>query len=116
MYKKEIKSKTMVYWVDGSSKNKYSICDSQGNAETIKLKKNHTCNEMEYIAVIEALKRANNGDSILSDSQLVVNQLRRDWKIKAKNLYKYWWEAFCLIERKFRNDASMRSQCACHHE
>ena len=51
-----------------------------------------TNNQAEYIAVVEALKRVakdfgtDNEVELYSDSQIVVYQLRGEWKIKDKEL------------------------------
>ncbi len=49
-------------------------------------KENKTNNEMEYRAVIHALKLARKGDHIMTDSQLVVNQVKGEWKINKEHL------------------------------
>lgn len=49
-----------------------------------------TNNEMEYEAVIDALIHAKTGDLILSDSQLVVNQLTNGWRVKEQRLLNLW--------------------------
>ena len=46
----------------------------------------YTNNEMEYRAVLHAFKLANDDDEIYSDSQLVVNQLIKKWKINHVHL------------------------------
>jgi len=48
--------------------------------------KYHTNNEMEYIAVLEALKLAKDRDTIFTDSQLVVGQCTGVYNIKAYHL------------------------------
>ncbi len=49
--------------------------------------KNVTNNEAEYLAIYNALKSAKVKDiEILSDSQLVVNQLKREWHIKDEKM------------------------------
>ena len=45
-----------------------------------------TVNEMEYMAILYGLEVAKLGDRVLSDSQLVVNQLTKNWKLKAEHL------------------------------
>lgn len=60
-------------------------------------------NEAEYLAVIEALRRAlkeyggDNEIELYSDSQLIVNQLKGEWKVKDADLRKLNAEAKGLI-------------------
>jgi ribonuclease HI len=61
---------------------------------------NCTSNEAEYLALIEALKSCNNGDIINTDSQLLVGQLTKGWKVKAENLKEYYKQAKELLEQK----------------
>ncbi len=64
-------------------------------------------NEAEYFAIIESLILANPGDTIYSDSQLIVNQLVGGWKVKSDNLYHFWYEACELIESKFKGNINI---------
>lgn len=57
-------------------------------------------NEAEYRALIEALKSCNDGDVIYTDSQLIVGQLTKGWKVKAPNLKNYYVQAKALREQK----------------
>ena len=46
-----------------------------------------TVNEMEYLALSKALGDPRSENSVIySDSQLVVNQLTKGWKVDAENL------------------------------
>jgi len=46
-----------------------------------------TNNEAEYLAVLDALKKTKSKDiEIVSDSKLVVSQLKREWHIKEPRL------------------------------
>lgn len=47
-----------------------------------------TNNEAEYYALIEALKRAKNGDEIFTDSELIVKQLLGEYQINFEHLQK----------------------------
>jgi ribonuclease HI len=60
----------------------------------------HTGNEMEYMAVIRALKEAANGDEILTNSSLVAGQLFKRWHCNAWNLAVYLEEAKRLLAQK----------------
>ncbi len=60
-----------------------------------------TNNESEYMAVIHALKDNKNDDiDIYSDSQLIVNQINKKWKIKEKGLKKLADEIWKLSENR----------------
>ena len=90
------------YYTDGSGwngeKSEYVVTDETGHIITRRtLPEERTNNEMEYDGVIYALQLAKDGDTIYSDSQLVVNQLTKNWKVKARNLisrYNYAKELF----------------------
>jgi len=60
-----------------------------------------TNNLAEYTAVFEALKKAKEIDSkeveIYSDSRLVVNQLKGNWKVKSENLKDLYSKSTQLI-------------------
>jgi ribonuclease HI len=80
--------------VDGSGWNGrvsgYAIAfEEQGRFPiVVKNNENKTNNEREYEAIIEALKQAaQEGDVILSDSQLAINQIYGNWKVKEMNLF-----------------------------
>lgn len=59
-----------------------------------------TNNEMEYTAVLEALKVCNPHDEIFTDSQLVVGQLTKGWNVNAENLRPFVEEGKKLIAEK----------------
>lgn len=59
-----------------------------------------TSNEAEWLAMIQALKVADDGDVVLSDSQLVVNQLNGVYQVKAGNLKTHHFNALRYIEEK----------------
>lgn len=46
----------------------------------------YTNNEMEWVGMLRALVIAKAGDTIHSDSQLIVNQLLGKWKVKEPRL------------------------------
>lgn len=61
----------------------------------------NTNNEMEYAAVLYALEFASSpGDEILTDSQLVVGQVTKDWKVKAQHLLPFVLKAKKLVAEK----------------
>jgi ribonuclease HI len=61
-----------------------------------------TNNEAEYLAIVSALKRLRAGTEaeVLTDSQLVVSQLRGEFRIRELRLEKLVDEVKTLIERK----------------
>lgn len=63
---------------------------------------NRTNNEMEYLAVIEALVWCHEMDGdefeILTDSQLVVKQLNGEWQVKSDKLRSWFDNAFDLMQ------------------
>jgi len=92
----------MNWFCDGAFNKKGAFYCVVDDNEFVELKKCNakTCNEAEYMAMIRALELAYQGDTIFADSQLVVNQLTKGWKVKAKNLKKLWWKAHSIIHNK----------------
>lgn len=100
----------LIIYTDGASRNNqlagarsagigWRICASDGrvieqHAEAIGPKTN---NEAEYLAIIKALQRAEKytrGEVVLhSDSELVVRQLKGEYKIKKPHLLELWKKA-----------------------
>lgn len=80
----------MKIWIDGSGFNgresKYAIIKDNGDEKVIKLQESKTNNEMEYTALIEALSEARGKTTIYTDSQLVVGQINKGWKINHEHL------------------------------
>jgi len=63
-----------------------------------------TNNEAEYLAIEDALGKAKSKDvEIVSDSQLVVSQLKREWHIKDGKLRKLFDRVQKLIRDKKLN-------------
>lgn len=82
----------MKIWIDGSGWNgresKYAIAFEDGNSIVKRFKEKKTNNEMEYEALLRALDYAKDGDTILTDSSLVVNQMSGKWKIKKQHIFR----------------------------
>jgi ribonuclease HI len=82
----------MKIWTDGAGaslegqKAKTCIVFEDGDVKVTEYD-HGTNNEMEYTALIQALSdpRAD-GATIFTDSQLLVGQLTRKWKVRAENL------------------------------
>ena len=90
----------MQFWCDGGLHN---ICVTNDNGEFFLEKIDGTNNQNEYRSMILALTKASNGDTIYADSQLVVNQLTKNWKVKKAHLYPLFCEAKKLLESKTIN-------------
>jgi len=59
-----------------------------------------TNNEAEYMAMLDALKKTKSKDvEVVSDSKLVVNQLKREWHIKEPRLR----ELFDRVQKLMRD-------------
>jgi len=88
----------MKVWVDGSPAAVAYV--TEDSAKNIKqLKDEHTNNEAEYLAIIEALKIIGTTE-ILSDSQLVVNQINGVYAIKEPRLRYYCSQVWLLCKHK----------------
>ena len=59
-----------------------------------------TSNEMEYTAMIRALATCGDGETIFSDSMLIVKQLTKGWRIHAMNLKPLHDSAAALLAEK----------------
>lgn len=95
----------MKYYTDGSGTNgkTSSYCVLSENGDVVKhitIPGNSTNNEMEYRAMIEALKICKDGDIIFSDSQLIIYQLTGVYKIKEPRLRILAAEAFEIMKNK----------------
>lgn len=99
----------MVEWYcDGAGWNgKYSayciVNKETGDYELNPLPLEKTNNEMEYAAVIAAMQKAMQGDIILTDSQLVCNQVRGKWKVKKPHLL-----PLCITARSLLNEKKLQ--------
>lgn len=93
-----------IYYCDGSGWNGQtaSYCIATNTGKTIKkeYKEPKTNNEMEHTAVLEALKLAENGDEIRTDSQLVVGHLIHNWKITHETLYSIAMQSKQILTQK----------------
>jgi len=94
------------YYTDGSStivvKSAYIVTDEKGTLLEFgqTMAPCFTSNEEEYRGVIAALNLCKEGDEVLTDSQLVVNQINGLFKVKAKHLLAYRNEAKELADKK----------------
>jgi ribonuclease HI len=63
-----------------------AVCIEGETPQIVEVLGNVSNNQAEYIAVFEALKQAEDGDLILTDSQLVVGQLTKGWDVNAESI------------------------------
>jgi ribonuclease HI/probable phosphoglycerate mutase len=95
----------MQIWIDGSpalrqnQQGRISMVYEDGRQLVAEIG-SCTNNEAEYLALIEALRSCNEGDVINTDSELLVGQLTKGWKVNAENLREYYKRAKALIEQK----------------
>lgn len=92
-----------VYYCDGSGYNGKSSSYAYGKKGLIvkfTIFSSKTNNEMEYCAVLGAMKEADKHSVILTDSQLVVYQTIGKWKVKSEHLIKLNEEAANILTEK----------------
>jgi ribonuclease HI len=83
----------MIFYTDGSStigiKSAHCVTNDKGTVlaiEEITGDDVRTNNEEEYYGVITALELCSEGDAVLTDSLLVVNQVKGFYKVKKQHL------------------------------
>lgn len=76
------------------------VFEDGSKEEVIPIFKGVTNNEAEYLAVREGLKLAKDGDTIFTDSQLVVGHLVSNWDVNAKNLIPLYNECVKISDTK----------------
>jgi ribonuclease HI len=94
----------MRIFCDGSGFNgsvsKFGILAEDGRHSSMVFPDNLSNNVMEYSAIILAAVIADEGDEVLSDSQLAVNQIKGAWKVKEGSLFPLRQAAAALIQGK----------------
>jgi ribonuclease HI len=94
----------MKIWIDGSGWNGrrcgWLFCTESGDVKSRFYETPYTNNEMEYAAMSNALESAKEGDEILSDSALVVNQISGRWKVKEPRLFSHCSTCRAIVDRK----------------
>lgn len=74
-------------YTDGAGDGRMAWYNETLNRIWFSKKEGITSNQAEYMAVIDALTKAEGKEvEILSDSKLVVNQLNREWHIKKDEM------------------------------
>ena len=85
-------------WFCDGGLHRICVCNEVG--EVFIEKVDGTNNENEYRSMILALKKAKDEDYVFADSQLVVNQLTKNWKVKTPHLFPLFYEAKNLLKDK----------------
>lgn len=91
----------MKIYTDGGE-DRYCFVIPEKNTIKIFEKKGITNNEAEYLAVIEALNFVEESSDvwILSDSKLIVNQMKMEWHIKEERLRELFEKVINIIDKK----------------
>jgi len=88
-------------YTDGSGDGRMAWYNENTGESWYDKKAGITSNEAEYNAVINALKSSKSQDiEILSDSKLVVNQLKREWHIKDRKMRMLFDEVQKIIKER----------------
>jgi len=91
-------------FTDGSGDGRIAWYNESTGENWSGRKQGITNNEAEYLAIEDALSKAKSKDvEIVSDSQLVVSQLKREWHIKDEKLRKLFDRVQKLIRDKKLN-------------
>ncbi len=96
----------MKIFLDGSGWNGktsgYAVVFEGGTRAPIvvRLSEKKTNNEMEYAGLLEALKHAESGDELFTDSQLLVGQVLGGWKVNAAHLKPLVEKAKAMVAAK----------------
>lgn len=91
-------------YIDGSGFNgqesKFCVVFEDGKSIIKKFNIDKTNNEMEYEALIYALQECKKNSIVYSDSQLVINQVQGNWKVKQQHLLPLMLKAHTLLVEK----------------
>jgi ribonuclease HI len=87
----------MQWWSDGGL---HRICVTNDDGKVWIEKVDGTSNENEFRAMILALTKAVDGDIIFADSQLVVNELIKNWKCRKAHLMPLYCQAKKILSGK----------------
>jgi ribonuclease HI len=94
----------MEIWTDGSGWNgrkcEYAVVFEDGRVIRELFQTKCTNNEMEYAGLIRALKECKTGDHIITDSQLLVGHVTKNWKVNKDHLKPLVAEAKALLASK----------------
>lgn len=88
-------------FTDGSGDGRIAWYDETTDENFSEKSAAKTNNEAEYLAVLDALRKVKSKDvEILSDSKLIVSQLRREWHIKEARLRELFDETQAIIRQR----------------
>ena len=88
-------------FTDGSGDGRIAWYNESTGENWSGRKQGITNNEAEYLAIEDALTKAKQKDvEIVSDSKLVVSQLKREWHIKEPRLRELFDEVQALIKQR----------------
>ena len=94
----------MKIYCDGSGFNgqvsKWCVVLEDGTVKKGIIRENKTNNQMEYKALLNALKLAKKGDTIYTDSRLLEGQVMKNWKVNAEHLLSLVIQAKQLVKEK----------------
>jgi ribonuclease HI len=94
----------MDIYTDGSGWNgrkcEYAVVFEDGRVIREMFQTECTNNEMEYAGLIRALKECKTGDTIYTDSQLLVGHVTKGWKVNKAHLRPLVDEAKKLVAEK----------------
>lgn len=98
----------MKIWFDGSGwspktrQSGYAVVFEGAKRKPIvvRLRQKKTNNEMEYAALLEALRHSGDGDELFTDSQLLVGQVLGGWKVNVAHLKPLVEKAKDLVSAK----------------
>ena len=97
-------------YIDGGTRNN-NICLVDGTRTIVKTRNGldgePTNNELEYLALVYALRYIQNNYklrsiTIYSDSMLVVNQINGKWRVTTPTLYPLWQKCMKLMTDKIK--------------
>ena len=92
------------WYVDGAGWNnlvcKTCVMQENGEPNVTVFTEKKTNNECEYGALLEALELAQEKDTIYSDSQMMVNHLNGQYRVRAQHLKPLFLRAKELIREK----------------
>ena len=96
------------YYCDGSGWNgresKFCVVRPDGVTEIVTYEREeYTNNEMEYEAVETAMELAKEGDTIYTDSRLVVEQINGNYKVRSRKQRPRWKACSKLVDDKKLN-------------
>ena len=88
-------------FTDGSGDGRIAWYDETTDEHYSEKSAAMTNNEAEYLAVLDALRKVKSKDvEIVSDSKLIVSQLKREWHIKETRMRELFDEVQALVKER----------------